>query len=186
MITGEDIRQAIRNIVAQYLVTSKLREPKLCTVLKVSAGLTDGLMTCDCQPVDGTAVVEDVKLIAYYNNNQAGFILVPKVNSLVQISFNDDCDAFVSMVSVVDFIYLNGNDYGGLVQVQPLVDKINVLENNLNAVLNALNGITVTIPSGGGTFPLATYFSAISQITPTTQKSDLENTTVLHGTGNLG
>ena len=137
------------------------------------------------EPIDKTAIIKSVNLSANYPTNKAGFILAPTINSIVKVAFTDDQQAFVSMVSEVDFIYLNGNDYGGLVQVQPLVDKINALENNLNAVLAALKGITVTIPSGGGAVAFAPFFSAISSITPTTQKADLENTTVLHGTGNL-
>jgi hypothetical protein len=185
MTIGEEIRQAIRNIVMQYLVTSKLREPKVCKVLTVNAGVNSAIQVCDCKPLDGSAIVRDVTLITSYQNNQAGFMLVPKVNSLVQVSFNDDCDAFVSMVSVVDFIYLNGNDYGGLVQVQPLVDKLNNLENKVNSLITFTQTHThsgVTVGSG----VTGTASPPVTGDLTTTQKNDLENTTVLHGTGNLG
>jgi hypothetical protein len=35
-------------------------------------------------------------------------------------------------------------------------------------------------------YPFAPLYTAYNPITPTTQKADLENTTVIHGTGNLG
>lgn len=184
MTTGEEVRQAIRNLIAQYLVTTKLREPKMCTVLSVSANTNNGLMTCDCRPVDGTAVVEDVKLVTYYNNNKAGFVLVPKVNSRVQIVFNDECDAFVGMVSEVDFIYLNGNSYGGLVQVQPLVDKLNALEDRLNKIINAFATWTPVANDGGAALKAQISLALLTQVIET-QKTDLENTTVQHGTGSL-
>ncbi|HXU27950.1 MAG TPA: hypothetical protein VN698_12035 [Bacteroidia bacterium] len=183
MTTGEEIRQAIRHIISQYLVTTKLREPKMCTVKNVYATPNDA-MVCDCEPNDKTAIIKNVRLIANYTNNKAGFVLAPKKNSVVEISFNADSDAFVSMVSEVDFIYLNGNDYGGLVQVQPLVDKLNNLENLVNDLKDKYNSHThsgVTVGSG--------ITGPIDMPEPTnltnTQKADLENTTVLHGTGNL-
>lgn len=187
-MTWEDkIKAGVISIVRTYLASSKLRAPKMCTVVSVSGDAADGLMICDCKPIDGTAVIEDVKLTADYpeDDNKAGFVLVPKEGSLVQVSFNSASDAYVSMVSRIEKIFLNGNDYGGIPQVQPLVDKINALENNYNSVLNTLKGIVVTIPSGGGAVSFATFFAAINDITPITKKADLENTTVEHGSGNL-
>ena len=186
MTTGEEIRQAIRNIIAQYLVTTKLREPKICKVLSVSADPTTGVMTCDCEPDDNSATVYDVTLLADYPASQAGFILVPKVNSLVQVSFNNANKGFVSMVSQVDFIYLNGNDYGGLVQVQPLVDKLNNLENLINDLATKYNSHTHVLTLSSGTGTAAQTVSLETTTLTNTQKADLENTTVLHGTGNLG
>ena len=184
MIRGEDIRQAIRKIVEQYLVTNKPSDSKICKVISVSAGPASAVQLCDCKPLDGSAIVRDVNLLTSYANNKAGFILVPKLNSLVQISFTDDCDAFISMVSEVDFIYLNGNDYGGLVQVQALVDKLNNTESRLNKIIDAFTTWTPT-PNDGG-LALKTQITA-AMLTPVveTQKAELENTTVLHGTGNL-
>jgi hypothetical protein len=184
MTTGEEIRQAIRNIIAQYLVTTKLREPKLCTVRSVSGDPATGVMTCDCEPTDGSAMLTGVTLLADYPGSEAGFILVPRVNSLVQVSFNNANNGFVSMTSLVDFIYLNGNDYGGLVQVQPLVTKLNNLENAYNDLVAKFSAHIHT----GGTLSGSTGVPTVldtNTLTPT-QKVDLENTTVLHGVGNLG
>jgi hypothetical protein len=184
MTTGEEIRQAIRHIIAQYLVTTKLREPKMCKVIAVYTNPGSDAMVCDCEPIDKTAIIKNVNLSANYPANKAGFVLAPSVNSIVKVSFTDDQQAFVSMVSEVDFIYLNGNDYGGLVQVQPLVDKINALETLVNGILGALKSTTIPLASSG-TYPFAPLYLAYNAITPTTQKADLENTTVIHGAGNL-
>jgi hypothetical protein len=165
----EEIRQALNNNFKQFLNSSQVRPSKICTVLSVSADPLDGLMICDCKPVDGTSIIEDVKIIA--DNNFAGFILVPTEGSFVEVTFNSDSDAFVSMVSQVDKIYLNGNDYGGLVKITDLVTKINTLETKLNTIITW--GLTVTPP-----------LPPTPLITPTT-KTELENTTVQHGIGNL-
>lgn len=185
MITGEDIRQAIRNIVGQYLVSNNLREPKLCNVLSVSASTTTGLMTCDCQPVDGSAIVEDVCLVTDYANNKAGFILVPSVNSLVQVSFNDDGDAFVSMVSVVDFTYLNGNDYGGLVNAKELKTQLDKNNQLLTHITSVINGTPIDEPGNGAPSALQIALQTAIVTDSIADLSNIENTTVLHGTGNL-
>ena len=181
----EEIRQAIRNIIAQYLVTTKLRQPKMCKVKSVHANPSNDAMVCDCEPIDKTAIIKNVNLSANYPTNKAGFVLAPTVNSLVQVSFTDDQQAFVSMVSEVDFIYLNGNDYGGLVQVQPLVDKLNNLENMVNDLKNQYNSHTHVLTLSSGTGTAAVTVSQETTTLTTTQKADLENTTVLHGTGSL-
>jgi hypothetical protein len=88
------------------------------------------------------------------------------------------------MVGEIDKIYLNGNDYGGLVEVGNLVTKLNNLENKVNDIIASFNSHThsgVTVGSGvtgTGTPPVT------GNLTPT-QKSDIENTTVQHGQGNL-
>jgi hypothetical protein len=184
-MTWEDkIKAGVISIVKTYLASSKLRAPKMCTVVNVSGDAVDGCMICDCKPIDGSAVIEDVKLIADYPGSQAGFILVPSENSLVQVSFNSDSDAYVSMVSLVDKIFLNGNDYGGLVEVQPLVTKLNNLENKLNDLISKYNLHQHTgVTTGTGTSAITTQ-PEVGVLTPT-QQSELENTAVEHGLGNL-
>ena len=184
MTTGEEIRQAIRNIISQYLVTTKLREPKVCTVKAVYANPSDA-MVCDCAPIDNTAIIKNVHLLADNFNGKAGFILAPKLNSKVQISFRDDSSAFVSMVSEVDFIYLNGNDYGGIVnaiELKTQLDKNNQLLEHIIAVING-----AAIPEPGSSSPSALQAALKTAILSDSvaDLSNIQNTTVLHGTGNL-
>lgn len=168
----EAIRQGLRNLILQVLKTTPLRSSKVCEVINVSAGPTDGLMICDCKPIDGTSIIEDVRLCAEYTEASvgAGLILVPKLNSTVIVSFMNDSSAFVSMVSEVDAIYLNGNEFGGLVKINVLLTKINTMELLLNAI--GVWALTVTPPL------------TLPQIVPTTLP-ELENTKVAHGGGNI-
>lgn len=172
---SEDVRQRLMDMFKQFINASALRPSKACVVKSVSAAPTDGLMTCDCAPIDGTHMLEDVKLCADYPEdsptNKAGFILVPKAGSIVIVSFKSESEAFVSMVSEVDFIYLNGNGYGGLVKVNDLVARLNILESKMNAFIAW--GLTVTPP-----FPVST------PLIPTVT-TDIENPKVTHGDGNL-
>ena len=135
--------------------------------------------TCYCVPINGDADLQEAKLIA---NNETGMLIIPEDNSIVIVSFLSDSSYFVSMFSKVKFIYLNGDNYNGLVRVDPLVDKVNALENLVNNLLTALQGVSIPL-APSGTYPFAPIFAAYSPINPITKVSDLENTTVLHGNG---
>lgn len=166
-----DIRDAIKTISSRnndgYSVA--------CTVESID--LINN--TCYCVPLNGGADIQEVRLMA---DNKNGFLLIPKVDSIVIISFIGDSSAIVSMVSQVSEVQLNGKNFDGLVKVNPLVDKVNALENKINAILNALK--TTTIPlAPSGSYPFAPLYTAINAISPITQKSDLENTKILQGDG---
>lgn len=185
MITGAEIRSAIVNVIKDYLKASSLRSSKVCKVINLNFDyndLTNSLLTVDVAPIDGTAIIEDVKLNT--DNNTYGYLLIPSLNSLVTVSFNSDSDAYVAMVSQVDKIYLNGNDYGGLVEVQPLVTKLNNAEKTINKLINVLTGWTPVANDGGAALKAAFAAALITDLVET-QKVDLENTTVNHGKGNL-
>lgn len=181
-INGEKVRFALK----RALESINPKFSKACIVRSVSASPTTGLMSCDCECIVDKTVLEDVRLVADFKSTATttGFVLVPKVGSIVLVSFLADTEYYVSMVSDVDTIFLNGNNYEGIVKAVDLSQKLNNLENNLNAVLTALKGITVTIGSGGGAVPFAPFFSAINSLTLTVP-ANIENTTVKHGNGTL-
>jgi hypothetical protein len=135
-----------------------------------------------------------------------GILYVPKVGSTVIVENNKNLQPYVVMWSELDQVMyvvghttlqmtstgvnLDGNVYGGVPMVQPLLDKINRLENKLNDLVAMFNThthpVTGTAPSGGGPITLGTTvgISATgSPITPTTVRADLENTKVQHGAG---
>lgn len=141
--------------------------------------------TCDLTPVNGDADLQSVRLMA---NNDVGFLIKPKIGSLVIASFLNDAVAYVSMYSEIDEIQLNGTAYGGLLKVAQVATKLNALEAFANTVITAKNLIAAAglaspgIPVTNGT--LATFLAGIpiTPITPTTQ-NELINTTVKHGNG---
>jgi hypothetical protein len=136
-------------------------------------------MTCDVEPLDGSADLLDVRLNANYGK---GFTLIPKKDSIVVVTQLSDATAFVSMVSEVEQIYLAGDDNKGIVKVSELVDKVNRLENQINNILTVLKSTTIPL-APSGTYPFAPLYSAINNITPLTTINDLENTKVQHGNG---
>lgn len=139
---------------------------KVCTVDSVD--LTN--LTCYCVPINDDADIQEVRLMANIDN---GFLLIPEVDSIVVVSFLSDSSAYVSMVSKVSEIQLNGTNYGGLIKIDDLTSSINTMINNINIQLTA---IAAGIAAGGGSYtptPLTTF-----------NKTTYENTTVKQGNGN--
>jgi len=153
-----DIREAVRTLVGHDDLSAF--ESTICTVSDIN--LTT--KTCKCVPVNGDADFLDVLLCV---NEKNGFLLVPKNNSLVAVTQLNGTDAFVSMVSEVDSILLNGDANGGLVKVIDLTTKLNNCENKINLIIKFLATL-------GATPPLTT------PLTPTV-RANIENTSVKHG-----
>lgn len=185
MASIEEARSALVTLI-KGIIKKNIRTSVPCSVISVSGDPTDGLMTCDCKPLDGSAIIEDVQLCANFTvtTTQAGFLLIPSVDSIVTVSFKTNEDAFVSMVSLVDKIYLNGNDYGGLVEVLPLITKLNNLENLVNKLVDSLNTWIPVSGDGGAALKALITTAAPLPLTPSV-RADIENTNILHGASNL-
>jgi hypothetical protein len=147
---------------------------KVCTVDSVD--LVN--LTCYCIPINDDADITEVRLMANIDN---GFLLIPEVNSIVVVSFLSDSSAYVSLVSKVSEIQLNGTNYDGLVRVQELTDKLNNLENKLNDLITACSSQVVTL-APSGTFPLDSFFTSVTPLIPT-QQIEIENQKVKQGDG---
>lgn len=170
MADNYSIKDAIRELAksddALYSV--------LCTVKDVDT--TNNI--CDCEPIDGSADLLEVRLMA---QNETGFLIIPKIDSVVVVTMINKYTGYVAMFSEIEEIQLNGNNYDGLVKIGDLVDKLNNLENAFNQHLAIYNA---HIHSGGtimGNTAVPTVVDT-NILTPT-QQIELENTTVLHGNG---
>jgi hypothetical protein len=144
---------------------------KVCKVVAVNDTF------CDVEPINGDAPISDVKLVG--SKTDTPFILIPKVNSLVVVTYTSKSTAYIALLSEIESVKIRGDQYGGLIKVKDLVDKLNALENQVNDILNALKGITVPL-APSGTYPLAPSFATILNL-QTTSKSDIENDKVKHG-----
>lgn len=164
----EAIRKLANNNVMPYSV--------VCTVESVN--LTD--KTCYCIPVNGDADLQNVRLNA---DKKDGFLLIPKADSLVVVSFINDSAGYISMVSEVDEIHLNGTNYGGLVRINDLVTKLNNLEAAFNTHITNYNLHTHAGVAVGASTTTPVVTPDIQVLTPTII-TDLQNNTVKHGNGN--
>jgi len=147
-------------------VSSVDEDNRTCTVMSIS------------KSYEGE--IESVYLSAQPND---GIIQIPEINSIVKVCICSSIDyPFIIQFSDLSKIELLGNQYLGLVKVQPLVDKINALENKVNSIINTYNThthpyINVVTPANTS----ATTGLVTGTITPITQVSDLENTAITHG-----
>jgi len=172
MADNNSIKEAIRELVK----TDDVLYSVLCTVKSVDT--TNNI--CDCEPIDGSADLLEVRLMA---QNDTGFLIIPKTDSVVVVTMINKYTGYVAMFSEVEKIYLNGDNYDGLVKIGDLVDKLNNLENKVNSIINTYN--THTHPYVNVSTP-ATTSPSTSLVTGTltpTQQTELENTTVVHGNG---
>jgi hypothetical protein len=167
---SKELRDSLRTLTK----TNGNAYSKVCTVDSVD--LVN--LTCYCIPINDDADIIDVRLMANIDN---GFLLIPEVNSIVVVSFLSDSSAYVSLVSKVSEIQLNGTNYDGLVRVQELTDKLNNLENKLNDLITACSSQVVTL-APSGTFPLASFFTSVTPLIPT-QQTEIENQAVKQGNG---
>ena len=144
-----------------------------CTVAE-AVNMTD--LTVRCTPIDGTADILNVELIAEVT---PGILVIPTVGSIVTVTFINESTAYVSQFGGIDSIELNGDSFGGLVKVVQLTTKLNNLENKVNAIITAYNA-HIHVESGASTAP--TVSLVVGSLTPTV-RTDIENILVEHGDG---
>lgn len=138
---------------------------KVCTVDSVD--LVN--RTCYCIPINEDADITEVRLMANIDN---GFLLIPEVNSVVVVSFLSDSSAYVSLVSKVSEVQLNGTNFNGLIKIDEQTAKLNQLVTELQAQLVL---ISTGITTAGGSYTPATL--------STFNKTDYENIKIKQGDG---
>ena len=128
--------------------------------------------TCNVTLLDGGAL-EDIKLQAQASLT-SGVVVVPSVNSQVMVSFQGRTYGYVSQYTTVsqvlidtDEIIINGGTFDGMVKINDLTTKLNLLRSEMQTELGK---IVVSFTGVGGTYTPATL-SAFS-------KSDYENTKI--------
>ena len=130
---------------------------------------------CNVSSISGHASITfDAQLTAGIAD---GIIPTPEINSIVYVLSSKYTLPFVVLYSDIDNYVLNGGEFGGLVKVIELTDKLNKLEQKINEII--LNMSTLTLPVSGATAgpPITPPISNLVE----TLRTELENTTVNHG-----
>jgi hypothetical protein len=164
-----------------------------CTVKSVDVTTR----TCVCTPTDGSADILNVRLEADLAVNsddvpiassKKGFFVVPKVNSIVGVTFFDKTNAFINVWTEIDEVYVisnkftfNNGAFGGLIKIDDLVSRLNDYESLFTQLQTDFNAWT-PVPNDGG-LALKTILSTgfLTKTVPSTVKGDFENTKVIHG-----
>jgi hypothetical protein len=134
-------------------------------------------LTCVVELLDETEIPE-VRLKAAIEDTTItdGLVQIPKAESTVLIGMigNDSNTWAVLMYSEVDEVLFFDGSNGGIPKVEPLVSKLNAIENKVNSLISYINGHS---HASHGT-PPAPLFSG-GNLT-TTEREDLENEKVKH------
>lgn len=144
--------------VIQNFIDSRLMKERYYSVVATVDSVNENLKTCDVTLVTGEKV-EGVRLETDLSVNSSGdvvkkdpsgFVLVPASGSQVVITFFNRSDAFISMLSEIEKVYIKSNlttfnagDKGGLINISDLVSSLNGLVNELGRELIKIQtGIT--------------------------------------------
>ena len=150
---------------------------KPCKVISIDSDLME------LEPLDGDANLLDVKLIAGENNFPLK--ITPVIDSIVLATFLSKDTAFISLYSEVETIELRGDQYGGLIKIEELVDKINRLESKVNDLVKTFNThthiTTATVSATPVPGVITPPTAPETPITPITTVKDLENEAIKHG-----
>ena len=180
------IRDTVRKLTNTHL------EDKVQMILASVTAVDEDSFTCSAAAIGGVggAPIDGIQLMSEVDD---GFLRIPALGSTIMIMYSTRNVPFVAMYSGLDRILLNGssssieisadgitlNDgsLGGLVQIEPLLQKINNLENLLNDLIAKYN-IHIHPATSGTTSPTVTQETGT--LTPTVQ-ADLENTSITQG-----
>jgi hypothetical protein len=110
-------------------------------------------------PDDGSAPVEKVRLKSIQTTTGGSFVIIPEEGSYVVIAFINSVDAICLHVEVAQSITLdsptftiNGGENGGLININPLTEKLNSLVSSVNAFISIFTSHTHSgVQTGGGT-----------------------------------
>jgi len=148
--------------------------------------------TADVTPLNGDPEVFTVRLQATPSLTD-GVVLIPKLNSTVVITWLSNTRAYVALCSEIDEIIIaggtstvdldqldfNGAANGGLINITPLVDKVNTLENDLNTLKGIFSGWVPVVNDGGAVLKTASATWSGQTITPTIA-ADIEDDKIKH------
>lgn len=189
-MSDRDIIESIRQMTGTHL------DDRVHLVAATVDSVNISARTCNVTTISGkeSTAMEGAKLMATVDD---GVLLIPSVGSTVFISYSNYNVPFVTMysaldqillisgnsqVSIVDSkIMLNDGSYGGLVEIIPLVTKLNNLENLVNDLIQKFNTHTHILALSAGTGTAAATTSTEPTVLTPTVKSNLENTLITHG-----
>ena len=134
--------------------------------------------TCKVKKLSTGLELEGIRLISDTDSKEGNTVFYPVVGSTVVVAFDTvSVGGFISKISATSEIMLNGGENGGLILIEALVDKLNILEQKLNDFIieyKAHNHAHPIAPTVGLAMP-----STLSSL-PKTAKSELENKNVKH------
>ena len=176
----------ILNQFIQIWVDKNELYSKQCTVKSVNVAQR----TCVCSPTDGSADVLGVYIEADYDETDSqpsGFFVVPKVDSLVIVTFLDKDNAYISAWTEIESVVLKAGQFtfndganGGLIKIESLVSRLNDLEKLLSQLKTDFTAWVPANNDGGAALKTKLTAGFLTKTVPDSKKSDFENEKVKH------
>ncbi len=168
MTTNEEIRQAF----------AKKYGAKPVTVLGTVAAVDESAKTCDID--DDGLVMYGIRLQCV-TDAAGGILCVPKKGAaalVVQIEGGDgwmlaDCAEYEKII-------INGGVNGGLIRINDLINRLNVLEKSLNDLKQVFSTTWVVAPQDGGAALKSAAANWAADTITETKAEDIEDSTVKH------
>ena len=168
MTTNEEIRQAF----------AKKYGAKPVTVLGTVAAVDESAKTCDID--DDGLVMYGIRLQCV-TDAAGGILCVPKKGAaalVVQIEGGDgwmlaDCAEYEKII-------INGGVNGGLIKINDLINRLNVLEKSLNDLKQVFSTTWVVATQDGGAALKSAVANWAADTITETKAEDIEDTTVKH------
>ena len=176
MSLNETIIQSIQNIAD--LNNSKLPSVVIGTVLPT--GPNDSSNSITIQPLDETLNPISNILLSMDPNPNAVPTFTPTVGTIVSVAMYGSSSGVVVGHGAVTAASIAGNQNGGLVKINPLVELLNAIKTYIDGHIEQyFNNHTHSTPSGPSGIPI----TLDTRPSFTVNQSNLENTTVTHGNG---
>lgn len=134
--------------------------------------------TANVTTITGTAnLTFDALLTAGISD---GFVITPEIGSMVYVLMSKYTLPFIITYSDITQFDVMGGEFGGLVKVVELTQKLNNLENKVNEIISIFGThthgvVTVGAPTSPTTTPIAGSLTV-------TQRANIENININHGT----
>lgn len=132
--------------------------------------------TANVTTITGTAnLTFDALLTAGISD---GFVVTPEVNSMVYVLMSKYTLPFIVTFSDIMQFDIMGGEFGGLVKVVELTQKLNNLENKVNEIIATFGTHTHNVTAVGAPTGITTPIEGNLTIS---QREDIENVNVKHG-----
>ena len=137
----------------------------------------------DVKDLSGTKYL-GVRKRAAIKSGTDGIIITPVTGSTVIVSrIGKSEELFISMFSDVESIVIDGGEYGGLIKIQELTNKINGLIKTVNTLIQQYNTHTHPVATTGSAVAQSGLASATTMTAQSAQnfkREDYENEKVKH------
>jgi len=159
------------------IIKSEVAKEKFYSQYGTCKDVDKNKRTCTFVPAGDDAERFDIRLQALMDSDK-GFVMIPVEGSNIAVTFVNKSTGFVSLTEDIEEIIYQGGNNGGLVNIQPLIEKINNLENKVNELISHSSTHTHIVSSFGS--PSTTPVPVVSGVITPTLKKELEDDKFKH------